>query len=631
MQWINAYLSPPSTPASSPPTPLPIIPLSFTDLPVMLRLLQCQLTPHKLMLGLSDTDVNTLCILLYRAYLHGLSSTTTVSPSFHVSSIHILESIGSLKDSCVYEGLFMDIPLCVAPQLHSSPSSLRHYPHPRTILFSCSLMGRLADVDAPNVQVEEDEEQEEEGGTKNEVEGLEIPPYLSQHFHHIVSYLLHHNIEFLFCQKLIHPRLQQLLHEKKIGCMERCSIRYMQMLQRICGGKIFTHPPQPQLSSSSSSASADFGQLASVEERMVGKRRYVLLTPITDSSSPSSPLCTLHLLSPSSTLSLHARRLLNLLRQLQRKPIVCAGGGGMEISVAAYVEMQVERTMQEHAARLQERLDRLNHRPFIAMPTQSQQQQQRQGQAERISKLNELASNSTQAYFHRQHTSHLQQMQVCLSISRVLYELVVWNYRGNRTLSEMIDQARACAIGDNGSGRSSIHHILQGLSSSISVPSSLSISHAMRAVGVQSWQPQRRTGGQSRDVQEWQLRSDAAWQYSLPLPTSSLPQSPLSSMREQPEHAVGRKDGEAQQREQKVIPVPCKWYGFHNQTTAPVVVFQLGCSCNTPTPTIPSSVHHDRSNKLVMNEYCVVDPLYSKQEMFQHAFELLCILTRAHT
>ena len=345
----------------------PVHRISLSQLPILLRVIRSQFHSKQSILQLTPREEQHLALQLLQAFLKGLrqpSTATTSAPTFHASNIRIQEISGSSVDhSSVFEGIILDIPLPIhqtIPDLVESSSApapkraafLKRYVRLPVILYNINLTFDSTEHFSKEVHIQQIEATATNPSLQLSLTSSTFPSSipsssfqsaLYSRMSSLVSHWSSIGAKLVACQKVIHPYIKELCLARGILPLERLSIRHMEAMREVSQGKVLSGIDTELVRKDV------LGAIGVLEERMIGRRKYLFVSPSASSSSsspPSPPICTLLLHSLHSSqlacLTRMTQRILKHLTFLLRAPMVCAGGGATEMAMAEEIRRKVD-------------------------------------------------------------------------------------------------------------------------------------------------------------------------------------------------------------------------------------------------------------------------------------------------
>lgn len=357
--------------SASSPLPHPVATISVSNLPAMLALIRSQLMSKQPLLQLSSDDRHALSVQVLQSFLRGIQRHPGVGEFASNVRVHGLPvgMEGGFRASSVIEGVVIDIPLPIhrtilalcadaskaAPSSRANAAGLRKYVNLRVALYNINL------TFAESEHIDEQLRIAHVGGKTKDEDQIDEPSYQAAVYglmRSLVDRWMACGVSLVAAQKVLHPYLKQLLLERSIVPLERLSIRHIDAVRQASGATILsgieTTLVQPGV----------LGSLASIEEKVFGRRRYLVLTPAAAApGSPSAAGVSTFLLSAPTLLQQTelvalVSRIFKLLTNVLRVPAVCAGAGATEMQMAQEIRRRLrdrqDREAREHAAQLHE-------------------------------------------------------------------------------------------------------------------------------------------------------------------------------------------------------------------------------------------------------------------------------------
>ncbi|KAE8600904.1 hypothetical protein XENTR_v10013449 [Xenopus tropicalis] len=214
----------------------------------------------------------------------------------------------SVSESSVVPGLLIEMPeFCWS---RSVPSSGLPFAEIKLALFSISLSGDLCDTGE---------------GTLNILNSVDTENVMLDQLLILGKKLVEDRVNFLLCQKVVHPSLKQYLKEHSVVAVDRLGAALMEPVSQMTGA-------QP-IASLSSIPDTCYGSLQGLHKMSMGSKHYIHLIP-TGNSVCSFVLCNRNETSLKELMRTceAAERVLQL---TLKNPWVLLGGGCTETHLAA--------------------------------------------------------------------------------------------------------------------------------------------------------------------------------------------------------------------------------------------------------------------------------------------------------
>jgi hypothetical protein len=290
-----------------------------------------------------------LSVLLLQAFIAGLphrnnsgSSKTTLS-----STVRILPITGapSLSSYIMEHGILVDIPLPIGAPRKLIASNL--HDGMRVILYNISITADPTELFSSSVYLRTtDSSSSSSTTTPSSAPTNEVWDATSVRYNELTSLVdLWHalGIRVILCQKLIHPVVRHYALSLGILPIERLSIRHINAVHTITGGTVLS-------SLSHNVATKDVcGKIASIEEKLIGKRKYLQMTPISNKSSGDA-ISTMVLCGVDEPAidELHdtINSTLAVMTQCLTQPMMLPGGGCTEAMIAQHIRRCID--LQRH-------------------------------------------------------------------------------------------------------------------------------------------------------------------------------------------------------------------------------------------------------------------------------------------
>jgi hypothetical protein len=338
--------------------PHPVAIIQLSNLPALLAVIRSQLASKQPLLQLSDDDRQFLSVLALQVFLQGLQRPgdgaagggTGFASNIRVHELPVggVHGVEGVQRSSLFHGIVIDIPLpihrriealCPPPdKLQGKPrSNLHTYVNLRVVMYDINLTFAATEHFSHDIAVQQvdDGDVDVEGGSSRYDAGVfDLMRALCAKWRAL-------GVTLVACQKVIHPFLKQLCLEQDMLPLERLSVRHMEAVKQAAGGELLSAIDVEQV------RPERLGSIARLEERIIGRRRYLFLTPAAapQAGRPAAGVTTLLLaastVAQQTELAALLQRVFKILTHLLRTPAVCAGAGCTEMQLAAHIRRNV--------------------------------------------------------------------------------------------------------------------------------------------------------------------------------------------------------------------------------------------------------------------------------------------------
>ena len=366
------------------PLPHPVAPIQLSNLPALLCVIRAQLMSKQPLLQLNDDERHFLSVLTLQAFLKGLqrppasasgpgpAAGTGFSSNIRVHEMPVgLE--GGVMRSSIWDGVVLDaVPLPIhrtiaalcdpaASSAATVPGRLRRYVGLRVVLYNINLTFAETEHLSPEIGLTHVDDGSGGGGDR----GGSYQTQLRLQMRRLVQQWHDHGVTMLACQKVVHPHLKSLCISRGILPLERLSALHFRAVHLAAGGGVLSGV-EPGLVNMEV-----LGRLGALEERVVGRRVCLFLSPSTTPATATDPaapaaaaggIATIMLSAPTlaqqAELAQLLPRVLKILTGMLRAPAVCAGAGATELALAVEIRRRVaERHRAQEEARARVRRD----------------------------------------------------------------------------------------------------------------------------------------------------------------------------------------------------------------------------------------------------------------------------------
>jgi hypothetical protein len=392
-----AHSSSNNTVPSQLPHPVAIIQLS--NLPALLAVIRSQLASKQPLLQLSDDDRQFLSVLALQVFLQGLQRPggggaagggTGFASNIRVHELPVggVHGVEGVQRSSLFHGIVVDIPLpihrriealCPPSNSQGKPrSNLHTYVNLRVVMYDINLTFAATEHFSHDIavqQVDDGDVDAEGSASRYDVGVFDLMRALCAKWRSL-------GVTLVACQKVIHPFLKQLCLEQGVLPLERLSVRHMEAVKQAAGGELLSAIDVEQV------RLERLGSIASLEERIIGRRRYLFLTPTAAAQGGRSAAGVTTLLLAASTVAQQTelaallQRVFKILTHLLRSPAVCAGAGCTEMQLAAHIRRKVAEQRRLSASSPPLPADTLSEGddPFVALDANLRRSHVRRGQ-----------------------------------------------------------------------------------------------------------------------------------------------------------------------------------------------------------------------------------------------------------
>ncbi|XP_024152478.1 McKusick-Kaufman/Bardet-Biedl syndromes putative chaperonin isoform X2 [Oryzias melastigma] len=270
---------------------------------------------------LTEAEKHHISTMVVRAFLQTIPCSTPGPVTLgHTVTVTIVGL--RVLDSAVFPGLLVEM-YDPFDQTDSSSGPLR------TVLFSTSLAGDLAELGDGTIEVDPDVDTD-----------LQVLNQLLE----LGKQLVEDEVRLCVCQKVIHPVLQQYLRSHGVVVLERLGMALMEPLSMLAG-------TQPVATLHARILSTAYGRVKNLSTKQFGFKTMLHLQP-----EGEAAVCTMVLCHRNETmldeLKVVCQKAEHGLRLTLKEPSALLGGGCTETHLSAYVKHKGQQEASESAAGL---------------------------------------------------------------------------------------------------------------------------------------------------------------------------------------------------------------------------------------------------------------------------------------